>query len=392
MTFTWTDPKVVALIEEVEKYPTIWNLKHPDHKKQKVLSSIWSKIATTVGVGKLQARNKWRTLATTFKSEHAKYKINLPSGSAATFEPEDRWNFYDDMSFMIPCIEMEMSGNINLSFHEIYANQPTSHGIVSSSVQHPSTSCQNQWTSWQNQLTSGQNLSTSGQNLSTSGQNQSTSSKSMPNSLIENEFNVTNNISTVMPQASVNGKADWKFLESLDYYMNLIDDPTTKYQFCLEVSCSLFNILQKNKEKTEDQEKCVNLNNIKMRETVDNNHIDSINKKRPISCGTELCSNLNSIAMEQELSDQCEPDNRINVMNPDNRRIENQPERDNGKIDDQSEHNNNRIDDYYDDDDIMIIDEIKPVQKKRKVEIEPTQCLQSFLKNPFEPKKEFKSE
>uniref|UniRef100_A0ABD2WAL6 MADF domain-containing protein n=1 Tax=Trichogramma kaykai TaxID=54128 RepID=A0ABD2WAL6_9HYME len=159
----------------MEPHREIWNLTHKNHTSQRIKTSLWTKIAKEADCQNLQAKNKWANLVTLFKEEYAKQNINLPSGASP---PPSTWEFYDATSFMIPAIQMNITGNINLAGNNQPINQPS------------------------NEVTN----------------------QPMNEAINQPANQATIQVVSVRSDQSQNldSVADWKFLESLDHYMDKI--------------------------------------------------------------------------------------------------------------------------------------------------------------------------
>ncbi|KAJ6642956.1 hypothetical protein Bhyg_07912 [Pseudolycoriella hygida] len=90
------------LIIEVEAYPILYNLRHPDRKIKANVDKVWTKIAAVINEDQDFVKKKWKNFKDTFRQK-CREKLQ-PSGSQGGRKKE--WVFYRRLCFLIPFIEI----------------------------------------------------------------------------------------------------------------------------------------------------------------------------------------------------------------------------------------------------------------------------------------------
>ncbi|CAH2012935.1 unnamed protein product [Acanthoscelides obtectus] len=68
----WANEKALQLIDEYEKYPILWNAKHPEHYSRNKKADAWERIAYNLKVEEHEAKQKMNSLLGSFRRENAK--------------------------------------------------------------------------------------------------------------------------------------------------------------------------------------------------------------------------------------------------------------------------------------------------------------------------------
>ncbi|CAH1960684.1 unnamed protein product [Acanthoscelides obtectus] len=85
------------LIDEVQKYPAIFDYEHENYKNFICKENAWKKIACSVGKSSDDCKRRWRNIKDTYFRNRKKRKLG--TGSAAS-ERVIKWTLYDRLSFL----------------------------------------------------------------------------------------------------------------------------------------------------------------------------------------------------------------------------------------------------------------------------------------------------
>ncbi|XP_023016889.2 uncharacterized protein [Leptinotarsa decemlineata] len=89
------------IIEEVENFPCIWDLKHEDYKNKSVVENAWRTIAYTADSTVEECQDLWKSVRLKFVRERKIIKT-LPSGSTGY---GGSWAHFEKMAFLSPHVQ-----------------------------------------------------------------------------------------------------------------------------------------------------------------------------------------------------------------------------------------------------------------------------------------------
>ncbi|XP_055902909.1 transcription factor Adf-1-like [Eupeodes corollae] len=94
------EENLISLVKE-EEY--LFNTKSRSYKNATKRAVAWDKISAQLKRPVQDCKQRWRSLRDRFTREH-RCMTSLPSGSAAIVEPDDKWELYDSLKFLIPSL------------------------------------------------------------------------------------------------------------------------------------------------------------------------------------------------------------------------------------------------------------------------------------------------
>ncbi|XKL60793.1 hypothetical protein PGB90_007850 [Kerria lacca] len=84
------------LINEVRKYPFIYDQKHENYKDMKLKEETWNTIGATINVKPPDAKNRWRNL----RDRYVREKKMLLTEGEEVYRRHEVWPYLEDMSFL----------------------------------------------------------------------------------------------------------------------------------------------------------------------------------------------------------------------------------------------------------------------------------------------------
>lgn len=153
----------IKFVQEVEKYPCLYNYKLSDYSKKDVTDRAWSDVGKIFNMTESQSKEKWKNLRAVFV-RHIK---PAPSGSSS--KNKKAYYLADAMQFTIPYIKAlnMISGNLpqeavrevmDLEDKEVQQNIPSPSQNIASASQNMASSSQNMPSPSQNSPSSFQNI------------------------------------------------------------------------------------------------------------------------------------------------------------------------------------------------------------------------------------------
>ncbi|KAL7288377.1 hypothetical protein TKK_0017708 [Trichogramma kaykai] len=230
--------KVDILINLVRQHEEIWDKSNEDHSDSHILAALWQ-ITMEMRITQNEATNKWKTLVTRFNSEKA--KPNLLSGSDAQRKVK-QWVHFDDLQFLNEQKSEASTGNCdvvvdvkddddNYDDYDKFLNEiPDYLSLKQNSTKSDSSYQISTNTSLQQQQQQPYNFS----NATTSDVTTENTHSSFHDKLYK---------------LDLHAKCQWKFLESLEYYLSEIED-ADKFQFRMEAFFLLYNLKKNNTNKS----------------------------------------------------------------------------------------------------------------------------------------------
>ncbi|XP_065211388.1 uncharacterized protein LOC135839326 isoform X2 [Planococcus citri] len=101
------------LINEVRKYPFIYDQKHENYKDMKLKEETWNAIGATINVKPLDAKNRWRNL----RDRYVREKKMLVTEGEEVYRRHEVWPYLEDMSFLWDLIVHRKSSNAPYSIN-----------------------------------------------------------------------------------------------------------------------------------------------------------------------------------------------------------------------------------------------------------------------------------
>jgi len=109
----WHRERVSQLIENVELYPCLWQVKNKDFFKQSKRFAALTQIAEVLQISSAdEVKKKLHTLRSQFIKERTKMR-STKSGSAANEVYKTKWEFYEPLKFMF-CHSTESNDTVDL--------------------------------------------------------------------------------------------------------------------------------------------------------------------------------------------------------------------------------------------------------------------------------------
>ncbi|XP_074031552.1 uncharacterized protein [Leptinotarsa decemlineata] len=97
----WDNEKALQLIDEYEKYPILWNAKHPEHFSRNKKSDAWEHIAYNLKVEEHEAKQKMNSLLGSFRREKAKGKKSFGTGIGQKDVYISKWYAFKRMHYLL---------------------------------------------------------------------------------------------------------------------------------------------------------------------------------------------------------------------------------------------------------------------------------------------------
>lgn len=81
----WTKEMALQLIDEYERFPVLWEAKHPSYFSRNKKVDAWEQIASNAKMDAYAAKQKMTSLLASFRREKAKCKKSVGTGKGMYF-------------------------------------------------------------------------------------------------------------------------------------------------------------------------------------------------------------------------------------------------------------------------------------------------------------------
>ncbi|XP_055389975.1 uncharacterized protein LOC129618961 [Condylostylus longicornis] len=98
---TWSNEKCLELLDKYEKYPVLWDTKHPNYYSKTIRTENWQKVADYFDTDVANIKRKICSLMGSFRAQKAKGKEIIGEGSNAKEVYVSKWFAFERMLFLL---------------------------------------------------------------------------------------------------------------------------------------------------------------------------------------------------------------------------------------------------------------------------------------------------
>ncbi|KAB7501363.1 Transcription factor Adf-1 [Armadillidium nasatum] len=127
------------IIEEVKKYPCLWNKSLDSYRNQNARDNAWKMISLALNTPGIDVRKKWASLRDCFRRELAQQQQQRKTTSKLCTKMRRKYLYFNQLKFLLPHVKVSTTPKSSLLESEISEAPPEAPTALDGENEHSST-------------------------------------------------------------------------------------------------------------------------------------------------------------------------------------------------------------------------------------------------------------